>query len=94
MNSAKTEADHYAVYGYDKDHDVYERLSEHHSNPNNAVKKLAEITSSHLLENIRCKSTNEPFDWFNVIKNKSEVIATGATEARNGLKIAKIIVDI
>ena len=43
MNSAKTEADHYAVYGYDKDHDVYERLSEHHSNPNNAVKNLQKL---------------------------------------------------
>ncbi len=37
MNNTNPETDHYAVYGYDKDHDVYEKLSEYHSKPSNVV---------------------------------------------------------
>lgn len=93
----KTEEENitYSVCGYDKDNDVIETFAAC-KDIKAAAKKLAEITTEHLFEELKCKTTNEPFDWFNIIESKNktvETIATGCVETKNGLKIAKIILN-
>lgn len=93
QEKAKEESTTYSVCGYDKDNDVIETFAAC-EDIKAAAKKLTEITTEHLFEELKCKTTNEPFDWFNIVESKNktvETIATGCVETKNGLKIAKII---
>jgi len=64
----------YAVVGYDKDGDVYETLWET-DNLNNAIIQACIFYEQHKQKELRRISTNEPFDWIEVIDINDESVS-------------------
>ena len=78
----------HTLFGYDKDNDLYEALFT--ASPDR-MRGLGEIIARHQLQtdDLRCKETDEPFDWFVARDNAGHDIALFSYENPSGRDLTK-----